>query len=38
LDPTSKEFATMGLSGKLGVGALESAGLYEAGRAIQDFV
>lgn len=38
LDPFSKEFATMNTAGKLGVGALESLGLYEAGRATKDFI
>jgi hypothetical protein len=28
----------MGLAGKLGVGALESLGLYETGRATKDFI
>ena len=37
LDPFSKEFAAMGTAGKLGVGALESLGLYDAINTTKDF-
>ena len=38
LDPFSKEFAAMGTAGKLGIGALESLGLYDAINTTEDFV